>query len=168
MQITDLIPWNRGRGDAERPRDDNYNPLQNLQRDINRVFEDFWTRFDRSAPANAGFLSLADPRADVFESDEAVEVSVELPGMTEKEIDVSLSDDAVTIRGEKKAERQDRKSGHYLAERSYGSFYRRIPLPPGIDTEKAEAKFRNGVLTLYLPKTEAAREKVRKVEVKGA
>lgn len=174
MQINDLIPWNRERKDVAQSQGESSNPLQSLQRDINRVFEDFWTRFEgstpfgRSAPAASGFLSVADPRADVSESEDAVEVSVELPGMTEKDIDVSLSDDAVTIRGEKKSEREDRKSGYYLAERSYGSFYRRIPLPPGIDSEKAEATFKNGVLSVTLPKTAEAQEKVRKIEVKGA
>lgn len=168
MQISDLIPWGRDRNEVARQQGDGDNPLLNLQRDINRVFDDFWSRFDRSTGASNGLLSVTGPRTDVTETDEAVEVSVELPGMDEKDIDVSLSDDVLTIRGEKKAEREEKKKGYYLAERSYGSFYRSIPLPPGVDPEKAEAQFKKGVLTVSLPKTPEAQAKVRKIEVKAS
>jgi len=168
MQISDLIPWGRDRNEVARQQGDGDSPLLNLQRDINRVFDDFWSRFDRSAGVSNGLLSVAGPRTDVTETDEAVDVSVELPGMDEKDIDVSLSDDVLTIRGEKKAEREEKKKGYYLAERSYGSFYRSIPLPPGVDSEKAEAQFKKGVLTVTLPKTPEAQAKVRKIEVKAS
>lgn len=168
MQISDLIPWGRDRNEVARQQGDGDNPLLNLQRDINRVFDDFWSRFDRPVGASNGLLSVTGPRTDVTETDEAVDVSVELPGMDEKDIDVSLSDDVLTIRGEKKAEREEKKKGYYLAERSYGSFYRSIPLPPGVDSEKAEARFKKGVLTVTLPKTPEAQAKVRKIEVKAS
>lgn len=168
MQISDLIPWSRDRKEVAPQQGDSDNPLLNLQRDINRVFDDFWNRFDRSAGASNGVLSETGPHTDVTDTDEAVEVSVELPGMDEKDIDVSLNDDVLTIRGEKKAEREEKKKGYYLAERSYGSFYRRIPLPPGVDPEKAEAQFKKGVLTVSLPKTPEAQAKVRKIEVKAS
>lgn len=168
MQISDLIPWGRDRNEVARQQGDGDSPLLNLQRDINRVFDDFWSRFDRSAGVSNGLLSVTGPRTDVTETDEAVDVSVELPGMDEKDIDVSLSDDVLTIRGEKKAEREEEKKGYYLAERSYGSFYRSIPLPPGVDSEKAEAQFKKGVLTVTLPKTPEAQAKVRKIEVKAS
>lgn len=168
MQISDLIPWSRDRKEVARQQGDGDNPLLNLQRDINRVFDDFWSRFDRSAGVSNGRLSVTGPRTDVTETDEAVDVSVELPGMDEKDIDVSLSDDVLTIRGEKKAEREEKKKGYYLAERSYGSFYRSIPLPPGVDSEKAEAQFKKGILTVTLPKTPEAQAKVRKIEVKAS
>jgi HSP20 family protein len=168
MQISDLIPWGRDRNEVARQQGDGDNPLLNLQQDINRVFDDFWSRFDRSAGVSNGLLSVTGPRTDVTETDEAVDVSVELPGMDEKDIDVSLSDDVLTIRGEKKAEREEKKKGYYLAERSYGSFYRSIPLPPGVDSEKAEAQFKKGVLTVTLPKTPEAQAKVRKIEVKAS
>jgi HSP20 family protein len=168
MQISDLIPWGRDRNEVARQQGDGDNPLLSLQRDINRVFDDFWSRFDRSAGASNGLLSVTGPRTDVTETDEAVDVSVELPGMDEKDIDVSLSDDVLTIRGEKKAEREEKKKGYYLAERSYGSFYRSIPLPPGVDSEKAQAQFKKGVLTVTLPKTPEAQAKVRKIEVKAS
>lgn len=166
MQIRDLIPWSRESGELSRHRDGDH-PLQGLQRDINRVFDDFWSRFDRGAGGTHGLPSAA-PRTDVSETDDGVEVCVELPGMDEKDIDVSLGDGVLTIRGERKAEKEEEKKGYFLSERSYGSFYRSIPLPPGADTDKAEAKFKNGVLTITLPKTPEAREKVRKIAVKAA
>lgn len=168
MQISDLIPWSRTHKDLARRQDNSDNPLLGLQRDINRVFDDFWSRFDRSIGASSGILSTAGPRTDVSETDDAVEVSVELPGIDEKDIDISLNNDVLTIRGEKKAEREEKKKGYYLSERSYGSFHRSIPLPPGVDSEKADAQFKKGVLTVSLPKTPEAQEKVRKIAVKAS
>ena len=167
MQIRDLIPWSRNRREIEAHAGSD-NPLLSLQRNINRVFDDFWSRFDTLAGPSNGLLTGFGPRADVSETDQSVEVSFELPGMDEKEIDVSVTDDVLTIRGEKKAEREERKKGFYLSERSYGSFHRSIPLPAGVDSTKAEARFRKGVLTVTLPKTPEAQEKVRKIEVRSA
>ena len=168
MQISDLIPWGRERKGIVRHQAEGDNPLLSLQRDINRVFDDFWSRFERTSGFSNGFLAAGGPSTDVSETDEAVEVAIELPGMDEKDIDVSLSDGVLTIRGEKKAEKEERKKGYYLSERSYGSFYRSIPLPPGVDGTKAEARFKKGVLTVTVPKTPEAQEKVRKIEVKAA
>lgn len=168
MQISDLIPWGRERKEVARQQGENDSPLLSLQRDINRVFDDFWSRFGGSAAGSNGLLSATGPRTDVSETASAVEVSVELPGMDEKDVDVSLSDEVLTIRGEKKAEREEKKKGYYLAERSYGSFYRSIPLPSGVDPEKAEAQFKQGVLRVTLPKTPEAQAKVRKIEVKAS
>ena len=164
MQIKDLIPWGRKETEPQRKSEDEH-PMVTLQRDMNRVFDNFWRSFDQpfgslTTPSDTGM-----PRSDVVETDAAVEVSVELPGMEEKDIDVSLTDDALTIKGERKVEREDDKKGYYLSERSYGSFYRSIPVPPGVDTEKVEAAFKNGVLTVTLPKTEEAQAKIKKITV---
>lgn len=88
--------------------------------------------------------------------------------MEQGDVEVSLAGDSLTIKGEKKIEKQEEKRGYYVSERSYGSVYRSIPLPPGVDTDKAEATFRNGVLTVRLPQTAEAKEKVGRVEVKSA
>lgn len=168
MQIRDLIPWSRDRKDAAGQQQEGSNPLLTLQRDINRVFEDFWSRFDRSEAVSNGSLSASEPRTDLSEADDVVEVSIELPGMDEKDIEVDVSDDVLTIRGEKKSEREEKRKGYYLAERTFGGFYRRIPLPPGVDSEKAAAQFRKGVLTVTLPKTPEAQEKVRRIPVEAA
>ena len=167
MQIRDLIPWSRDREQLAPHAAGDANPVVSLQRTINRVFDDFWNRLESPSPSN-GLHAGFGPRIDVSESDKAVEVSIELPGMDEKEIDVSVTDDVLTIRGEKKAEREEKNKGYYLSERSYGSFHRSIPLPSGVDSDNAEARFRKGVLTVTLPKTPEAQEKVRKIEVKSA
>jgi len=163
MQIKDLIPWAR-KDHAPAPKTDDQNPIAALQRDMNRVFEGFWNRFgDLDWPWGGG-----DAKSDVVETNNAIEVSIELPGMEMKDIEVSVTDDMLTIKGEKKIERQEEKKGYYLSERSYGAIYRTIPLPPGVDGEKAEASFKNGVLTIKLPQTPEARAKVKHIEVKNA
>lgn len=168
MQIRDLIPWNRNREvpRAEGSSDDN--PVTHLQRDINRVFDDFWSRFERPFPGGNGALTRFGPTTDVTESDKAIEVAIELPGLSEKDVEVSLTEDVLTVRGEKKHESEEMRKGAYISERSWGSFYRMVPLPPGVDTDKATARFKHGVLTVTLPKTPEAQAKIKRIEVKPA
>lgn len=169
MQISDLIPW--GREKDKTPATDNgrtTNPLAVLQRDINNVFEDFWHRVENGWNGRSHAVGVFGPSTDVSETQNNVEVTVELPGMTDKDIDISVSGDAMTIRGEKKIEHEEQRKGVYMSERSYGAFYRTIPLPAGVDTEKAEAKFKQGVLTVTLPKTAEAQAKVKRIAVKAA
>jgi HSP20 family protein len=165
MQIKDLVRWGNNKGNDLAKREDN-NPVFSLQRDVNRIFDDFWRRFDQPFAA-FGRFDRGGPRTDIAETEHALEVSVELPGIDQNEIDVSLSDNALTIKGEKKSERQQSKKDYRLSERSYGSFYRSIPLPSGVDTDKASAEFKNGVLTVTLPKTQEALARVKKIEVKA-
>lgn len=167
MQIKDLIPWKRKGSEIAR-RPDAENPLLGLQREMNRVFDGFWRRFDQPFGGLDSLFGQATPRTDIVETDKAVEVSVELPGIDEKDIEITLVDDTLTIQGEKKAEREESRKGFHLSERAFGSFYRAIPLPPGIKTDAAEAKFRKGVLTVTLPKSPEAAAKTRKIEVKSA
>lgn len=163
MQIKDLIPWAR-KDQAPETKNSEQNPIVALQRDMNRVFENFWNRFgDLDWPWGGGVA-----RSDVVETEGAVEVSIELPGMEMKDIEVSVTDDMLTVKGEKKLERKEEKKGYYLSERSYGAIYRTIPLPPGVDGEKAEASFKNGVLMIRLPQTPEAQAKVKRIEVKSA
>jgi HSP20 family protein len=169
MQISDLIPWRRDK--EKRPageRENDSNPLMTLQRDINHVFEDFWHKVENGWNGRNEVVGMFGPSTDVTETEKNVDVSVELPGMTEKDIDISLSSDAMTIRGEKKIEHEEERKGVYMSERSYGSFYRTIPLPAGVDADKADATFKNGVLTVSLPKTPEAQAKVKRIPVKAA
>lgn len=167
MQIRDLIPWGRNREATRAEAADTESPVAHLQRDINRVFEDFWSRFERPfAGTNSGLTGFG-PSTDVTETDAAIEVAIELPGLDEKDVEVSLSDDVLTIRGEKRHEREHEHKGAYIAERAWGSFYRMVPLPPGVDAEKATATFKRGVLTVTLPKTAEAQAKVKRIEVKA-
>ena len=165
MQMRDLIPWGNNKGSEIAKRDED-NPIFSLQRDVNRIFEEFWKRFDQPFGA-IGRWDSGDPRMDVAETDSALEVSVELPGLDRNEVDVSLTDSALTIKGEKKSQREESKKGYHLSERSHGSFYRSIPLPSGVDRDKASAEFKNGVLTVTLPKTQEAQSNVKKIEVKA-
>ena len=162
MQIKDLIPWARkdGAPDAKISED---NPIATLQREMSHVFENFWNRVGQFEwPWGSD-----EAKSDMVETDKAIEVSIELPGMEMKDIEVTVNDDMLTVKGEKKIERQVEKKGYYLSERSYGAIYRTIPLPPGVDGEKAQASFKNGVLTIKLPQTPEAQAKVKRIEVKN-
>ena len=162
MQIKDLIPWARkdGAPDAKSSED---NPIATLQREMNHVFENFWNRVGQFEwPWGSD-----EAKSDMVETDKAIEVSIELPGMEMKDIEVTVNDDMLTVKGEKKIERQEEKKGYYLSERSYGAIYRTIPLPPGVDGEKAQASFKNGVLTIKLPQTPEAQAKIKRIDVKN-
>lgn len=165
MQIRDLIPWGSNKSGEIAKREED-NPVSSLQRDVNRIFDNFWRRFDQPFAA-LGRWEAGGPRTDIAETDSLLEVSVELPGIDRQDVDISLTDNTLTIKGEKKSEREENKKGYHLSERSYGSFYRSIPLPSGVDTDKANAEFKNGVLTVTLPKIEEALSRVKKIEVKA-
>lgn len=158
MPFSDLIPWGRDRNQISGQTRDDDNPMMSLQRDLNRVFEDFWGRFD----APFGSLTGAGPRTDISETDEAMLVSVDLPGLDEKDIEVNVTDDMLTIRGA--SEEKTEKEG--FTSQSRRSFHRMIPVPPGVDTDKAEAEFKRGVLTVTLHKTEEAKARVKRIDVK--
>lgn len=169
MQIKDLIPWGRDKeNSAASESAQSGNPLVSLQRDINHVFENFWQKVENGWNGRDTMVGMFGPSTDVTDTDNSVNVSIELPGMTEKDIDISLSGNAMTIRGEKKIEHEEERKGVYMSERHYGSFYRTVPLPAGVDPEKAEAKFKNGVLTVILPKTEEALANIKRIPVKAA
>ena len=108
------------------------------------------------------------PRLDVSEDEKSVHVTVELPGMDEKDVAVTLTDRELTIRGEKKEEKETKEKDVTRRERSYGSFRRTIEIPTDIDAAKIEAKFRNGVLTIELPRTKEAQQKIKQIPVKAA
>jgi HSP20 family protein len=107
------------------------------------------------------------PAVDIVEKDTAYEVTVELPGMDESNIELKLSNGALTIRGEKKEEKEEKKKDYYLSERRFGSFERRFQVPQGVDTGKIEASFKKGVLTVTLPKTHEARAQEKKIAIKA-
>ena len=108
------------------------------------------------------------PAVDVAETDKAYEITAELPGMDEKNIEVKFADGVLTIKGEKKDEKEEKKKDYYLSERSYGSFQRSFQVPDGVDTDKIEATFKNGILTVVLPKSTEAQKATKKIDVKAA
>ena len=101
------------------------------------------------------------------ETDKAYEITAELPGIDEKNVEVSLADGGITIKGEKKEETEEKKKDYYVSERRYGSFDRYFTLPEGVDANKIEASFKNGVLKVTLPKTAEAQKPAKKIEVKA-
>jgi HSP20 family protein len=103
---------------------------------------------------------------DITENEKEIKLSAELPGMDEKDIDVSLQNNTLTIKGEKKEEKEDKGKDCYKMERSYGSFSRSIPVPVEVETDKVEAKFNKGVLSITLPKTAKAVAETKKIAVK--
>jgi HSP20 family protein len=147
------------------------NPFGSLQREVDRLFEEF----SRGLPmfATPAMMNIV-PSVDVAETDKEIEITAELPGLERKDVDISLEDDVLTIRGEKKTESvQDNKKdkgsdnkNYHLSERSYGMFYRVLQLPPGIDPSTVKATMSNGVLKIAIPKP--ARTQAKKIEVKEA
>jgi len=155
-----------------------WRPLESLQREIDRLFEDFdrswWgVPFPRTTRAVEPFWQrqlarATTPAVDIAESDKAYEVTAELPGMDEKDIEVKLVNGGLTIKGEKTEEKEEKKKDYYVHERHFGSFERSFRLPEGVDADKIEATFKKGVLTVTLPKTAEAQKAAKKIAVKAA
>lgn len=164
MAGRNLLPWTRSNMPVR--GEDGLLPFSQIE----RLFDDFMSGFDM--PLMRSMQSQSQtfiPALDVRETDKAVEVSVELPGMNEKDIDISITREALIVSGEKRYEREENEKdrGMYRLERRYGSFKRSLALPEGIDVDKAEATFKNGVLTVHLPKSENYRQQVRKLQVRS-
>jgi HSP20 family protein len=168
MDLRSLVPF-RGQGALMRS---DLNLFGSLQREVDRLFDDFTRGI---GPANGGSMLM--PTIDVTETEKEIEVTVDLPGLERKDVDISLESDVLTIRGEKKIEpKSNENSGkdgkdakektYHVAERSYGVFYRVIQLPPGIDPSKVQATMSKGVLRVTIPKP--ARSSAAKIEVKEA
>lgn len=142
-------------------RDRRADPLQTLRSEIERVFEDF--------PKNLGVstsgVGVLRPTLDVSETDDGVRVTVELPGVDESDIDVTLADDVLTIKGEKKSEREEKSETFFRSERSYGMFQRSIPVPSGLDPASVTATMKDGVLEIALPKPPEAKASARKIAI---
>jgi len=142
-----------------------YHPFSLLRQEINTLFDNFFRGFEIEPFRSR--LGVFSPSIDVKESDKDILIAAELPGMDDKDIDVSLTRDSLTIKGEKKQEKEEKGKDYYRMERSFGSFSRTIPLPAEIDTDKVKAEFRKGLLTVRLPKTEKAIKETKKITVKA-
>ena len=155
MALIDIIPW---RGSQLARRDDPFNLLRSQ---INRVFDD---AFDGGRwPMGDG--SVFAPQLDVTDTDKEVKVCAELPGIEAKDLDVNVTDDMLTISGEKRSERSSDEKGRHWTERTYGSFERTIPLPAEVDGDKAKTEFKNGILRITLPKRPDGKARAKKINV---
>jgi len=138
-------------------------PWLALHRQMNRLFEDFFGRDFLAEPFRG--LTGWSPAIDLAETDEAIVVKAELPGLEPKDVDLELTGDVLTIRGEKKEEKEEKARSYHRVERSYGSFERAIQLPAAVKPDEVEANFKNGVLTVTLPKVEESKTRSVKIKV---
>lgn len=168
MPISDLLPWNRDKEKYAMQKREDADPLE-LQQEMNRMIESFfedpfrplsmrkWLDDDR------GFS----PRMDVSESDKEICIRADMPGMDEKDIHLSLENNTLTISGEKRVEKEEKGLTYHRMERSYGSFSRSIGLPEGVDFDRIDAKFKNGVLTVNIPKPETTAVQRKRIPIKA-
>jgi len=156
---------------------ENWHPLERLRRQVDHLFSDFSRRalrspigrglFDSEPQWSRELFNLGVPPVDINDRGNAYEISAELPGMDEKDIEVKLSGGSLTLRGEKKEAHEARKKDNYVAERYYGTFQRSFALPKEVDAERIEATFSKGVLTLTLPKKAEALAEEKTIEIKA-
>jgi len=153
-----IVRWNPGRELVNFPTD-----ILGMQREINRMFDDFF-RTDRDESS----LLARDwkPAADIVEEDEAYVAKVELPGVKKDDVKITMQDNVLTIRGEKKEEKKGKEGGAHRVERYYGSFQRSFSLPSSVKSNGIEAEYKEGILTITMPKAEEARPKQIEVRVK--
>jgi HSP20 family protein len=173
MTLKDIVPWRWGGlrhwNEEDRPYESFLREMDSLHKEMDRLFEDFWkgsgSHSFMASPWHRGELT---PRVDETEDEKAFHIKVELPGMDEEDVDITLSGGVLIIRGEKKREEEEKGKDFYRQERSFGSFRRSLPIPVDVDEGKIEANFRKGVLFIELPKTEEARKKIKHIPVKAA
>ncbi len=163
MAFRHLVPWHKRRHHEEEP-------LVPAAREIEdffaEAFEHPW-RWWMRAPLRRAAREVVrfTPDIDMSETDKDYRVTAELPGLSKDDVQISLDEGVLTISGEKREEKKEEKENYWRMERSYGSFVRRVPLPSGVNEDAIEASFKDGVLTITLPKTEEAKGK--KIEIKG-
>jgi len=163
MALPSILPFRRNQEVAP-PSD----PFVTLRRELDRLFDDAFRSFGFGPSFGMTDRAAWAPSVDVRETDNSVEVLAELPGVDEKDIELTVADGVLTIRGEKKIDRQDKGEGWYMIERSHGTFVRSIPLPMEVDEGRASAAFKNGVLHVTLPAAPEAERKVHRIKVKPA
>jgi HSP20 family protein len=156
MRLRSLIPSRDGGGALMRPDFG----LFGLHREIDRLFSEFAQGVGPNGAQNIV------PNIEISETDEAIEVTAEMPGLERKDVEISVDDDTLTIRGEKKVEENQKDKNVQLSERCYGVFVRVLQLPPGIDPASVQAAMSNGILKLTIPKP--AKSEPKKIEVKDA
>ena len=142
------------------------NPFSLLQREMDSLFDRFHRTFD-AGPLFEGNGGTFSPRIDVIEGEKEIKVTAELPGVDEKDVEVLLSRDSITIKGEKKYEKESKDKNYYQSECSFGSFSRTIPLSEEINTDKVKAHYKKGVLTVTLPRTAETIMNTKKIKVTG-
>jgi HSP20 family protein len=137
--------------------------LVSIREEMNRLFDSFFS----AIPERRRGLLEGEwvPSVDVAETDEGIVVTAELPGIKQEEVDISIADNVLTLKGEKKEEKEVKEKNYHRVERSYGSFQRSISLPTGVEAGKAKATYKDGILRVTVPKVEEAKPKQIKIDV---
>lgn len=169
MDFKSLVPWRNNKSSVPTTRDEYLDPFVSLRREMDRMFDDFFTGFGNGrALQSAGGWTGMTPMIDVVESDKEVVVTAEMPGLDDKDFEVTLTGDLLTIKGEKKSEHEEKNGNAAYMERRYGAFARTVRLPFEVGNEKVDAKYDKGLLTVRVPKPVEAQRAVRRIEVKAA
>jgi HSP20 family protein len=169
MSVRDLVPWGRNNGNQVPSllRDNGQDPFLSLHREVNRLFDDVFRGFGSGLPslgAASGFGS-GWPSVEISDNEKEIKVTAEVPGLDEKDIEVLLDDGVLTVKGEKHSETEAKDK--QFSERFYGRFERRIPLGLEVEEDKVDASFRNGVLTVTLPKSQKAQTQAKRITIKS-
>ncbi|MDR3438895.1 Hsp20/alpha crystallin family protein [Telmatospirillum sp.] len=161
MDVKSLVPWTRSKS-APAPRfDDDGSPFLTLHREMNRLFDDFFHGFD--VPMGRFGWSSGLPELDVADTGKEIKVTAELPGMEEKDVELTLHDGVLTLKGEKKSE----SDGPQYSERWHGQFQRSLQLGPDVDPEKVSATFKNGLLSILIEKKPEAQKAAKRIPING-
>ncbi|MCX7998888.1 MAG: Hsp20/alpha crystallin family protein [Leptospiraceae bacterium] len=169
MGLRDIIPWGKG---TEKPveGEKTLSPFDALHREINRVFDHFFDDF--YTPTRYGLSSLRGasgfyPKFNISENEKEINLEVELPGLEEKDVEVSVDKGILTVKGEKKFQKEEKNENYHLVEHSYGSFQRSLQLPENANVNEITAKMKNGVMKITVPKDPKAETSVKKIAIKS-
>jgi len=169
MSVRDLIPWGRSNGNQipSMFRDGERDPFLSLHREVNRLFDDVFRDFDSRLPSSGRVSAFGGgwPSVEISNGEKDIKVTAEVPGLEEKDIEVLLDDGVLTLRGEKRSETED--NDKQFSERYYGRFERRIPVGYEVKEDEVDARFRNGVLTVTVPKSEKAQSQIKRIDIKS-
>lgn len=169
MSVRDLIPWGRSNGNQVPSvlRHGDRDPFLSLHREVNRLFDDVFRGFGSNLPSLVGASTFSGgwPNVEISDGEKEIKVTAEVPGLEEKDIEVLLNEGVLTLKGEKRSETEDKD--RQFSERFYGRFERRIPLGYEVQEDKVDTRFRNGVLTVTLPKSEKAQSQVKRIAIKS-
>jgi HSP20 family protein len=165
MNMRDLIPWGRNQQTTPSRYREEGDPFMTLHREMNRLFDDVFRTFELTPFGSLGGMGRMPgwPHVEVVETDKDVRISAELPGLEDNDVEVLMGDGVLTIHGEKRSEIDDKERA--FSERTYGRFERHIPLAWDVEEDKIDASFKNGVLTVTMPKSAQASPPVRRIVV---
>lgn len=168
MSVRDLIPWRRNNGDQVPTflQNNDRDPFLSLHREVNRLFDDVFRGFGSGLPSMGAATSFGArwPSVEISDDEKQIKVIAEVPGLEENDIEVLLDDGVLTLKGEKHSETEDKN--RQFSERYYGRFERRIPLGVEVKEDEVDARFKNGVLTVTLPRSDKAQSQVKRIAIK--